>query len=96
MVHVERRSMSPAPPVAAASTGRATQRRDEVPLADVVDRIIDRGMVIDAQARATLLLIDFDIDAQAVVASIDTYLRIARAVSRQAGENRPLLPRRSA
>ena len=96
MVHVERRSTSPAPPVAATASGRATVRRDEVPLADVVDRIIDRGMVIDGQARATLLLIDFDIDAQAVVASVDTYLRFARAVSGRDGDDRRRPARRSA
>jgi hypothetical protein len=96
MVHVERRSMSPAPREAAPTSGRATVRREEVPFADVVDRVIDRGMMIDAQGRATLLLIDFDIDAQAVVASIDTYLRFARTVSRRDLEDRRRPARRIA
>jgi hypothetical protein len=88
VVYVERRSLTPAPGVAARSTGRARLRRDDVALAGVVDTIIDRGVVIDADARATLLLIDFDIDAQAFVASIDTYLRVALAAGQRAGEDR--------
>jgi gas vesicle structural protein len=96
MVDVERRSMSPTPAAEAASTGRATARRDELSLTEVVDTMLDRGVVIDANARATLVFIDFEIDAQAVVASVDTYLRFARAVSRPAGEGPRLPPRSSA
>ncbi|MGH3506177.1 MAG: gas vesicle protein GvpJ [Nocardioidaceae bacterium] len=54
-------------------------------LEDVVDIILDRGMVIDAVAQVSLLGVEvLSIDARFVIASIDTYLRFAEAVDRLA------------
>jgi hypothetical protein len=52
-------------------------------LADVVDLILDKGLVIDAYVRVSLLGIELlTIDARIVIASVDTYLRFAEAVGR--------------
>jgi hypothetical protein len=52
-------------------------------LADVLDLILDRGLVVDVYARVSLIGIEaLTIDARIVVASVDTYLRFAEAVGR--------------
>src|SRR5947207_5050244 len=52
-------------------------------LADVVDLILDKGLVIDIYVRVALVGIELlTIDARIVVASVDTYLRFAEAVNR--------------
>src|SRR5436189_1807935 len=52
-------------------------------LADVIDVILDKGMVIDAYVRVSLVGIELlTIDARIVIASVDTYLRFAEAVGR--------------
>src|SRR5438128_8532268 len=52
-------------------------------LAEVVDTILDKGMVIDAYVRVSLVGIELlTIDARVVIASVDTYLRFAEAVDR--------------
>ena len=52
-------------------------------LAEVVDLILDKGLVIDAYVRVSLVGIEvLTIDARVVVASVDTYLRFAEAVNR--------------
>jgi hypothetical protein len=52
-------------------------------LADVLDVVLDKGIVIDAYVRVALLGIELvTIDARVVVASVDTYLRFAEAVNR--------------
>jgi uncharacterized membrane protein YgcG len=52
-------------------------------LADVIDVILDKGLVIDAYVRVSLIGIEIlTIDARIVVASVDTYLRFAEAVGR--------------
>jgi uncharacterized membrane protein YgcG len=52
-------------------------------LADVIDVILDKGLVIDAFVRVSLIGIEIlTIDARIVVASVDTYLRFAQAVNR--------------
>jgi hypothetical protein len=52
-------------------------------LADVVETILDRGIVIDAYARVSLVGIEIlTLDARIVVASVDTYLRFAEATNR--------------
>jgi len=68
-----------------------TQRRDggylsrPAPsgLADVIDIILDKGIVIDAYVRVSLVGIELlTIDARIVIASVDTYLRFAEATNR--------------
>ena len=52
-------------------------------LADVLEVILDKGIVIDAYVRVSLVGIELlTIDARIVVASVDTYLRFAEAVNR--------------
>jgi gas vesicle structural protein len=52
-------------------------------LAEVVDLILDKGLVIDAYVRVSLVGIEvLTIDARIVIASVDTYLRFAEAVNR--------------
>jgi len=52
-------------------------------LADVLDLILDKGLVIDLYLRVSLVGIELlTVDARIVVASVDTYLRFAEAVGR--------------
>lgn len=52
-------------------------------LAEVVDLILDKGLVIDVYVRVALVGIEvLTIDARIVVASVDTYLLFAEAVNR--------------
>jgi hypothetical protein len=52
-------------------------------LADVLEILLDRGLVIDAFVRVSLVGIELlTIDLRVVVASVDTYLRFAEAVNR--------------
>lgn len=50
-------------------------------LVEVVDRILDKGIVIDAWARISLVGIELlAIEARVVVASVETYLKYAEAI----------------
>jgi hypothetical protein len=52
-------------------------------LADVIDIILDKGLVVDAYVRVALVGIEIlTVDARIVIASVDTYLRFADAVGR--------------
>jgi gas vesicle structural protein len=52
-------------------------------LADVLEVLLDKGLVIDAFVRVSLIGIELlTVDARVVVASVDTYLRFAEAVNR--------------
>jgi gas vesicle structural protein len=52
-------------------------------LAEVLDVILDKGLVIDAFVRVSVIGIEvLTIDARIVIASVDTYLRFAEAVNR--------------
>ena len=54
---------------------------DSSSLAEVVDRILDKGVVIDAWAKVSLVGIELlSIEARVVVASVETYLKYAEAV----------------
>jgi gas vesicle structural protein len=62
-------------------------------LIDVLDRVLDKGIVIDAWVRVSLVGIDLvTVEARVVVASIDTYLRYAEAVGLTSPVARPALP----
>jgi gas vesicle structural protein len=66
-----------------ADGGRYLERPRGNGLADVVDIILDKGLVIDAFVRVSLLGLELlTIDARIVIASVDTYLRFAEAVDR--------------
>jgi gas vesicle structural protein len=59
-------------------------------LIDVLDRVLDKGIVIDAWVRVSLVGIDLiTVEARVVVASIDTYLKYSEAVGAAAGAARP-------
>jgi gas vesicle structural protein len=74
--------MSTAVQPASASSG-ALDRPSGSGLAEVVDTILDKGLVIDAFVRVSLVGIELlTIDARIVVASVDTYLRFAEAANR--------------
>jgi hypothetical protein len=65
------------------SSGGALDRPSGSGLAEVVDTILDKGLVIDAYVRVSLVGIELlTIDARVVVAGVDTYLRFAEAVNR--------------
>ncbi|MCA1065578.1 gas vesicle protein GvpJ [Rossellomorea sp. AcN35-11] len=50
-------------------------------LAEVIDRILDKGIVIDAFARVSVVGIEIlTVEARVVIASVDTWLRYAEAV----------------
>jgi gas vesicle structural protein len=69
--------------VARASSGGYLERPRPSGLADVIDVILDKGLVIDAYVRVSLIGIEIlTIDARIVIASVDTYLRFAEAVNR--------------
>jgi hypothetical protein len=62
-------------------------------LYDILELILDRGLVIDAFVRVSLVGIELlKIDVRVVVASVDTYLRFAEACNRldlEAGRKKP-------
>jgi gas vesicle structural protein len=68
---------------ATQSPNRYLERPAPSSLADVVEIILDKGLVIDIYIRVSLVGIELlTIDARIVVASVDTYLRFAEAVNR--------------
>jgi gas vesicle structural protein len=59
-------------------------------LIDVLDRVLDKGIVIDAWVRVSLVGIDLiTVEARVVVASIDTYLKYSEKVGQVAPASRP-------
>jgi len=73
--------------MAVATQGTASNYLQRAPspsgLADVVDLILDKGLVIYAYGRVAVIGIELiTIDARIVIASVDTYLRFAEAVNR--------------
>jgi hypothetical protein len=72
---------------AVATHGTASNYLQRAPspsgLADVVDLILDKGLVLDAYVRIAVIGIELvTIDARIVIASVDTYLRFAEMVNR--------------
>lgn len=57
---------------------------------DVLDRVLDKGIVIDAYVRVSLVGIDLvTVEARVVVASVDTYLRYSEAIGVTGIASRP-------
>jgi hypothetical protein len=73
---------------------RYVARSSSSGLYDVLELILDKGLVIDVFVRVSLIGIEIlTIDARIVIASVDTYLRFAEAVNRldlMATESQPL------
>ena len=66
-----------------SSAGYITRAPRSSGLADVLEILLDRGLVIDAYVRVSLVGIELlTIDLRVVIASVDTYLRFAEAVNR--------------
>jgi hypothetical protein len=75
--------------------GSYVQRSSSSGLYEVLDLILDKGLVIDVFVRVSLVGIEIlTIDARIVIASVDTYLRFAEAVNRldlaQSGDQKGL------
>jgi gas vesicle structural protein len=67
----------------ATRSGGYIERPKPSGLADVLEIILDKGLVIDLYLRVSLIGIEIlTVDARIVVASVDTYLRFAEAVGR--------------
>jgi hypothetical protein len=63
---------------------------DSSSLAEVVDRILDKGIVIDAWAKVSLVGIELlSIEARVVIASVETYLKYAEAIGLTASAAAP-------
>lgn len=63
--------------------GGAVQKQASNELAEVIELILDKGLVIDLFVKVSLVGIEIlTIDARLVVASVDTYLRFAEATNR--------------
>jgi hypothetical protein len=70
-------------PIAQQSSGYLARPGGGGGLAEVIDIILDKGLVVDAYVRVSLIGIEIlTIDARIVIASVDTYLRFAEAVGR--------------
>src|SRR5256884_5673281 len=66
-----------------SSAGYLTRAPRSSGLADVLEILLDRGLVIDAYVRVSLVGIELlTVDLRIVIASVDTYLRFAEAVNR--------------
>lgn len=75
--------------VATQAPGGGPHQRNDGGLYDILDLILDRGLVIDAFVRVSLVGIELlRIDVRVVVASVDTYLRFAEACNRLDLENK--------
>src|ERR1700688_3630205 len=89
--------MQPSPARAAVSRPKESPMPVEraaggTSLIDVLDRVLDKGIVIDAWVRVSLVGIDLiTVEARIVVASIDTYLKYSEAVGQAASASRPAL-----
>jgi hypothetical protein len=62
-------------------------------LADVIDRILDKGIVVDAWVKVSLVGIELlSIEARVVIASVETYLKYAEAIGMTATAATPVAP----
>lgn len=63
---------------------------DSSSLVEVVDRILDKGIVIDVWAKVSLVGIELlSIEARVVIASVETYLKYAEAIGLTAAAAAP-------
>ncbi|MDP2884662.1 MAG: gas vesicle structural protein GvpA [Ignavibacteria bacterium] len=69
---------------------RVQKSMESSSLAEVVDRVLDKGIVIDAWVRVSLVGIELlAIEARVVVASVETFLKYAEAIGLTAGAASP-------
>ena len=63
---------------------------DSSSLAEVIDRVLDKGTVIDAFVKVSLVGIELlSIEARVVIASVETYLKYAEAIGLTASAAQP-------
>ena len=63
---------------------------DSSSLVEVIDRILDKGIVIDVWAKVSLVGIELlSIEARVVIASVETYLKYAEAIGLTAAAAAP-------
>jgi gas vesicle structural protein len=73
--------------IAVAQVNKST---DSSSLAEVIDRILDKGIVVDVWAKVSLVGIELlSIEARVVVASVETYLKYAEAIGLTASAAAP-------
>jgi hypothetical protein len=69
---------------------RVQKATDSSSLAEVVDRILDKGIVIDAWVKVSLVGIELlSVEARVVIASVETYLKYAEAIGLTASAATP-------
>jgi gas vesicle structural protein len=69
---------------------KISKSTDSSSLAEVVDRILDKGIVIDVWAKVSLVGIELlSIEARVVIASVETYLKYAEAIGLTAAAAAP-------
>jgi hypothetical protein len=75
-----------------ASATTRERPTDSGSLIEVLDRVLDKGIVIDAFVRVSVAGVDLlTVDARVVVASVETYLTYAEAISETQTASRPQL-----
>jgi len=69
---------------------RVAKSTDSSSLAEVVDRILDKGIVVDVWAKVSLVGIELlSVEARVVIASVETYLKYAEAIGLTAAAASP-------
>jgi len=69
---------------------KVAKSTDSSSLAEVVDRILDKGIVIDAWLKVSLVGIELlSVEARVVIASVETYLKYAEAIGLTAAAAAP-------
>ncbi len=69
---------------------RVQKSTDSSSLAEVIDRILDKGVVVDAWVKVSLVGIELiTVEARVVIASVETYLKYAEAVGLTASAAAP-------
>jgi len=69
---------------------KITKSTDSSSLAEVIDRILDKGIVIDAWVKISLVGIELiTVEARVVIASVETYLKYAEAIGLTASAATP-------
>jgi len=69
---------------------KVSKSTDSSSLAEVVDRILDKGIVIDVWAKVSLVGIELlSVEARVVIASVETYLKYAEAIGLTAAAAAP-------
>ena len=81
MLRLARGTLFPTEMKGGVEMAKIQKSMDSSSLAEVVDRILDKGIVIDAWVKISLVGIELlSIEARVVIASVETYLKYAEAI----------------